>query len=117
MLMAQIRAGLLQKVSNLRATVGGGKDQGITSPMASGVMNTPYSSNLVPADSSSLVFARTPTEASATNDPCLTISYQYVSSVFAGEPLMLNAFILKLLVHALKMVCAPVMPCQPRCLF
>ena len=116
MLMAQLRAGLLQKVSNLRATVGGGKDQGITSPLASGVMNTPYSSNLVPADSSSLVFARTPTEASATNVSCLTTFYQYVSSVLDGQPLALNAYILKLLVHALKMVCAPVMPCQSRCL-
>lgn len=104
-------------MSNLRATVGGGKDQGITSPMANGVINTPYSSNLVPADSNSLVFARTPTEASATNDPCLITFYQYVSSVLAGEPLVLNAFIFKLLVHALKIVCAPVMPCQSHCLF
>ena len=72
---AQSRIRPVQKVSDLRATVGGGKDQGITSPMANGVKNTPYSSNLVPADSNSLVFARTPTEASATVDSCLATRY------------------------------------------
>ncbi|CAL5226184.1 g9015 [Coccomyxa viridis] len=51
-----------QKISDLRSTVGGGKDAGITSPKANGVKNTPYSANLVPTDSNSLVYARTPTE-------------------------------------------------------
>ena len=91
MLMAQLRLCFLQKLSNLRATVGGGKDEGITSPMANGVRNTSYSSNLVPADSNSLVFARTPTEASATSDPCLKTMYQVcVVNNGRGMPLMFN---------------------------
>ena len=106
----------MQKVSDLRATVGGGKDQGITSPMANGVKNTPYSSNLVPADSNSLVFARTPTEASATNDSCLRLFTSMCHHYWLGMPLVLNELILSLLVHALKMVCAPVMPWQSPCM-
>ena len=69
--VAQHTIWLLQKISDLRSTVGGGKDAGITSPKANGVKNTPYSANLVPTDSNSLVYARTPTEVSALTALCM----------------------------------------------
>ena len=106
----QLRLRLLQKISNLRAIVGGGKDKGITSPMANGVKNTPYSSNLVPADSNSLVFARTPTQASLQLIPCLKTLHQYVLQMLIGKCRSGSMLELhRLLVHAWKMVCALVM--------
>ena len=79
---------LLQDISNLRATVGGGKDQGITTPNANAIKNNPYSSNLVPADSNSLVFARTPTQASATPHPQL--EHSVLRQYWLVDALMFN---------------------------
>ena len=74
LLVAQLVICLFQKISDLRSTVGGGKDAGITSPKANGVKNTPYSAVLVPTDSNSLVYARTPTEVRASTAPCMWAS-------------------------------------------
>ncbi|BDA49031.1 Desiccation-related protein PCC13-62 [Coccomyxa sp. Obi] len=59
-------AELIQKISDLRATLGGGADQGILSPaFNSGTyygatkFSKTYTANLVPTDDSSLAFART----------------------------------------------------------
>ncbi len=59
-----INSAVAQALSNLRAAVGGGKDQGITSPAADGSLYVPYltskyESNLVPTNAASLAFART----------------------------------------------------------
>ena len=63
---------LPQAESNLRASVGGGKDAGITNPPANGALYIPYVSNqygsvLVPTDGNSLAYARMPAEARTRN--------------------------------------------------
>ena len=84
LLMSRLMICLLQKISDLRSTVGGGKDEGITSPKANGVKNTPYSAVLVPTDSNSLVYARTPTEVRAITAPCMGASCKN-PLMFRGE--------------------------------
>ena len=60
----------VQALSDLRAKVGGGKDQGITIPAAAASIYGPnilefFQANIVPADTDAMIFARTPQEVLA----------------------------------------------------
>lgn len=59
-----------QALSDLRAKVGGGKDEGITIPNATNSFYGPnildfFQANIVPTDSDAKIFARTPQEVLA----------------------------------------------------
>lgn len=56
-----------QDISNFRASIGGGKDEGITNPPANGQLYVPfmqnnYLSQLLATTPNGLAFARTPAE-------------------------------------------------------
>ena len=60
----------VQALSDLRAKVGGGKDEGITIPNATASFYGPdvlefFQANIVPTDSNAMIFARTPQEVLA----------------------------------------------------
>lgn len=60
----------VQALSDLRAKVGGGKDEGITIPAATASIYGPnilefFQANIVPADTDAKIFARTPQEVLA----------------------------------------------------
>ena len=64
LLLLQVSAGVAA-VSALRAKVGGGKDQGILTAEANSTMNYVPPTNVVPADSNAIAFARNTSEVLA----------------------------------------------------